>query len=102
MEQWLEPRLRDVPSSLRERIVTAVREAGSGKREADGVGSTLPASRFPLPDTLRAAGERLLGTARSAPPSRDTALTLLAADGLMTFACEALAEEAPERLGELG
>ncbi len=35
------------------------------------------------------------------PASHDTALTLLAADALMTFACEAMAEAAPERLEDL-
>jgi hypothetical protein len=54
-----------------------------------------------LHDQLREAGERLLAEAESLPPGRDAALTLLAADALMTFACEAMAEEAPERLGDL-
>jgi hypothetical protein len=42
-----------------------------------------------------------LALAQSGPPSRETAITLLAADALMTFACEAMAEGAPERLGDL-
>jgi hypothetical protein len=40
--------------------------------------------------------------AKSAPPSRDTALTLLAADALITWACEAAAELEPQSLGEMG
>lgn len=59
------------------------------------------AQGFPLAGRLRQAAEALLTAAQCAPASRDTALTLLAADALMTFACEATAESAPERLGEL-
>ena len=58
-------------------------------------------SRFPLPDTLKAIAERLLEEAKSGPPTHDTALTLLAADALITFACEAVAETNPEGLAEL-
>jgi hypothetical protein len=54
-----------------------------------------------LHERLRQLGDGLLAQAKSAPASRDTALTLLAADALMTFACEAMAHAAPERLGEL-
>ena len=52
-------------------------------------------------DALRSAAEKLLAEAAVAPPSRETALSLLAADALMTYACEAVAEMAPERLGEM-
>lgn len=43
----------------------------------------------------------MLAEAMSASPTHATALTLLAADALMTFACEVVAETAPERLGDL-
>jgi hypothetical protein len=49
---------------------------------------------------LRETGARLLAKAVAMPPSRDAAVTLLVADALLTFACEAVAETAPERLGE--
>lgn len=58
-------------------------------------------SPFTLHYTLRELAEQLLTAAKSGPPTRETALTLLAADALITFACEAVAEEAPERLGEM-
>jgi hypothetical protein len=48
-----------------------------------------------LHERLRQLGDGLLAQAKSEPASRDTALTLLAADALMTFACEALAEVDP-------
>ena len=51
-----------------------------------------------LHEALRQAGERLLAVAIAMPPSRETAVTLLAADALMTFACEATAEFHPDQL----
>jgi hypothetical protein len=96
VESWLRPRLDRVPDSLRERIWRAVNaEGGRGKGEGYEGGSVL------LPERLRRAGELLLAQAQSGPPSRETAITLLAADALMTLACQAMAEEAPERLGEM-
>jgi len=79
-----------VPESLRERIlgvVTSAASAGSGGCSADA-----------LHERLRQLGDGLLAQAKSEPASRDTALTLLAADALMTFACEALAEVDPSGL----
>jgi hypothetical protein len=102
-----------VPDALRERILAAVRTTDAGEtandvhRAAYNVQRTgpsadpLPVAHGTLHDQLKDAGERLLAEAKSAAPSRDTAITLLAADALMTFACEAMAEEAPERLGSL-
>jgi uncharacterized membrane protein len=90
-----------VPESLRERILAAVREGEDGRRGAAGAEVGPPVSRRSLPDALREAGDRLLAVARAGPASRDTALTLLAADALMTFACEAMAEQQPGALGTL-
>ena len=79
-----------VPAALEERILEAVkREAGSGKREPTSELAELPASRCSLPELLQRAGDRLLAEAIAAPASRDHALTLLAADALMTYAMEA-------------
>ncbi len=41
---------------------------------------------------------RLVEDAKSGPPNHDTAMTLLAADALITYSCEIVAEEQPERL----
>ncbi len=87
LESWLEPRLGGVPESLRRRILAAVRRYA--------VSSQSTAHRSQLTEIA----ENLLSEAKSAPPSRDTALTLLTADALITYACEALAEGDPERLG---
>ena len=86
MEQWLSARLAEVPPTLRRRVEEAVRSSGRGGD---------------APKVLRAAAEALLAEAANAPPGREAALTLLAADALMTYACEATAEHAPERLGDL-
>lgn len=94
LEDWLRPRLEEAPHSLRERIMAAV-AAGSGEW---GVGPsderTTPYSQ--LPDILRSLGESLMHAAKSGPPTRETAMTLLAADALITFAMEAEAEELSE------
>jgi hypothetical protein len=69
-----------VPPSLARRIEAAVAAHG--------------------PD-LRRAADALLAEAKHGGPGRDTALTLLAADALVTYACEKVAEEAPDRLSSL-
>ena len=75
-----------MPRALRKRI----EEACGTDAGAAGIG-----------DALRDAAERLLAATLAAPPTRDTALTLLAADALITYACEAAAEFEPERLARL-
>jgi hypothetical protein len=54
-----------------------------------------------LPLALKLLGDRLLEEAKRGPPGRETALTLLAADTLMTLACELIAEQDPQRLSDL-
>ena len=54
-----------------------------------------------LAGTLEDLAETLMEEARSGPPGHDTAMTLLAADALITYACEVVAEQEPERLGEV-
>jgi hypothetical protein len=87
---WLEPRLTEVPESLRGRILDTV----SGGQSDGRTGATGSAS-------LHRTGKELMSIAKTAPPTHDTAMTLLAADALITFACEAVAEEEPERLAEM-
>ena len=79
-ERWLAERLADVPASLRSKVEQAVRTHG--------------------PD-LRRAADALLEEAKQGGADRDTALTLLAADALVTYVCEWMAETAPDRLGDL-
>ena len=78
--RWLGSRLGDVPPSLRRRLEEAIATHGSD---------------------LRAVAARLLEEAKQGDGGRDTALTLLAADALVTYACELAADTTPERLGDL-
>jgi hypothetical protein len=50
---------------------------------------------------LRTAANALVDQAKQGGSDRETALTLLAADALVTYACELAAEKAPQRLGEM-
>jgi hypothetical protein len=51
-------------------------------------------------EQLHSAGEELMLEAKSAAPNRDSAMTLLAADALITFAQEAMAELESETRAE--
>jgi hypothetical protein len=83
-------RLGEAPQALCVRVLDAVRGGGEeGKGNGEDAGLAEPLSPSPFSLRLRAAAERLLAETRSAPPSRDTALTLLAADALITLAVEA-------------
>jgi len=50
---------------------------------------------------LRLLADRLLEEAKAGPPNHDTAITLLAADALITCSCELVAEIRPQELAEL-
>ncbi len=103
LESWLEPRLGGVPESLRRRILAAVRRyAVSSQPTAYSSPLTAHSAQLTAHSSqLTEIAENLLSEAKSAPPGRDTALTLLAADALITYACEALAEGEPEGLANL-
>jgi hypothetical protein len=68
---------------LRERVLGAAQRATRNEQRGDG----------PLHDQLHRLAEGLLEDAKTGPPNHDTALTLLAADTLVTYACEAAAEQ---------
>lgn len=89
---WLVERAGPVPPSLQaamERAADAARgqverAADAARRDRDGSDS--------LPDALADATLRSLRTAIRLGDDRDAALALLAADALVTFACEAAAD----------
>jgi hypothetical protein len=83
--EWLERRLRDSPPSLRERLEPHVARLDD---EAD------------LPRALVSAACDLLDSIRDRLDERAAAFDLLAADGLLTLACEAAALDDPEDLAE--
>ncbi len=91
LASWLEPRLANAPASLRERIL-GVLEAGNLPPG--------PAPRSPLPNQLSQMAERLLESVKNAGDGA-VALDLLAADALITYACEALSERDPDGLAEI-
>ncbi|MBA3890592.1 MAG: hypothetical protein H0X64_08675 [Gemmatimonadaceae bacterium] len=85
MGEWLASRASGVPPHLLERV-----------RDALGPALSLPAER--APEECVAAAERVVAELLSHDRTgRDSALALLAADALVTFAFEAAAD-APARL----
>jgi hypothetical protein len=88
---WLAARLAEAPPELRSRV-EAARATGNVQRASD----------WSFDEELRALAEALLEEAKGGPPTHDTALTLLAADALITLACEWVGETEPQRLGEIG
>ena len=84
-DAWLATRVDGVPGTLKARLQNALAE------DSD---EGLPT------DVFRRVALALIGELRG-DQSRDDALTLLTADALMTYACEAASEQSPERLAEL-
>ncbi len=84
-QRWLSERFRAVPDVLRVRLQRALTHYDDSGHPADVFGRL-----------ARITIEEFHGDA-----SRDDALTLLAADAFMTYACEAAAELEPRRLGDL-
>jgi hypothetical protein len=92
--RWLAERLAEAPPGLRGRI----EEALAADRAANSVQG---AADQAFDDELRGVAEDLLAAATAGPPTHETALTLLAADALITLACEWVGETEPRRLGEM-
>ncbi len=82
---WLQAKIAESPAPLQERL----REAVAGIDPAAD-----------LPGAMLAAARDLLEDVRERLESRDAALDLLAADGLLTLACELTASSDPETLEE--
>ena len=81
LADWLERHTSQAPAALRERVrVYAL--------PGDGA----------LPETLASAGQRALSDVLAHAGDRRVALDLLAADGLITLALLAQAEQAPQHL----
>lgn len=78
---WLERRTSHAPSALRERVRTYAALAGGSS-----------------PGALASAGQRALSEVLAHAGDRRVALDLLAADGLITLALLAQAEQSPQHL----
>lgn len=83
--RWLDARPEPAPPSVRSEIDALLAEADPGA----------------LHDRFAAAALRALETVTDGPSDRSSASTLLAADALLTYACEAAAEAGPETLDTL-
>jgi len=84
-EEWLRQRLEASPAALRERL-----ESPIANLDPD----------LDLSDALLKAACELLERARLRLESRESAYDLLAADGLLTLACEAAAISDPDRIAD--
>ncbi len=82
---WLVERLAETPEPLRRELATVVEELDASEDLADGF--------------LAAAGRRL-ESVYGRLGDRESAFDLLAADGLLTFACEAAAVSDPAHIAE--
>jgi len=90
LARWLDSRRPLPPTALRARIDTAL-------------GSDLLADVDDVAESLLAAGERLVGSLLDdEATSRGSALDLLAADALVTYAFEAASERPAELSGRAG
>ena len=81
--RWLDERDPPAPAPVRQ----AMEEQLAGTDPAD-----------PLPRRLAHGAVRALKGVVSRPSDRSTAMTLLAADALLTYACEAAVEAGPDAL----
>jgi hypothetical protein len=95
LDRWLDDRRPAPPPSLRRALESAVTrwasEADASVAEpAHGAAAGLAAGR--VAERLADAGLAVLGRIAAEPSTRGAALDLLAADALLTYACEAAAE----------
>lgn len=88
--RWLDDRGPTVPAALRERMRDAVAALPVERASGDAI-----------PRALAEAGIACLRAVLRARQGRAVALDLLAADALLTYACEAAAERGPAALDTL-
>jgi hypothetical protein len=83
VQAWVAARAADVPPSLRQRMNEALVAGDPASRRAE------------IPDRLAAAAVACLRDVLPRCDERSGALDLLAADALITYACEAAVGDAP-------
>ena len=88
---WLDARCAEVPAGLLDRVREAVLASAQ----------TLSADREPVSQVLMDAAVSCMNAALQQGPQREAAVDLLAADALLTWACEAAVDEGAGRLGAL-
>lgn len=90
--RWLDARRPPAPPSLRAAMLEAVAALDADPAEADRPASPESGAR-PVSGRLATAGLRALERVATLPSTRANALDILAADALLTYACEAALEE---------
>jgi hypothetical protein len=88
LARWIEARRPPAPPALRAAMLEAVAKAEPGERSVAGTGDVATAER------LADAGVHALARVAAVSSGRSHALELLAADALLTLACEAALDEA--------
>lgn len=103
--EWLDGRRPAMPPELRRVVEAALDRVGAEDVDGEdvdtedvGAGDVLAGD---VADRLADAGLAALSRVSGAMPERSTAADLLAADALLTYACEAAAEAGAERLDRL-
>ena len=86
VDEWLAGRRSPAPEPVREAVEDLVADTGVGAA---------------LHDRFAAAALSALADVVNQPSARDTAMTLLAADALLTYACEAALESGLDVLDDL-
>jgi hypothetical protein len=89
LDRWLAARRPPPPPSLRRALESAL--ARRRPETAPAQAAPDPAGRT-VAERLAGAGLAALGHVAARPSTRDTAIDLLAADALITYACEAAVE----------
>lgn len=95
VDAWLEARLAHAPASLAARMRRAVADSAPGNAGQDdgpSSGSSAPTPALGLAERLGAAAVDCMREALARGDARAGAFELLAADALLTHACEAAAE----------
>lgn len=90
--RWLDARRPVPPGSLRTALTRALESAGD----------TAPSTGSSVAERLADAGLATLRSVLAGDAGRTSAPALLAADALLTYACEAAAEEGPAAVARLG
>lgn len=98
--RWLDQRTPPMPWELRRAVDAALEAAELGGAEVRAEAGA-EAGAESVADRLADAGLATLARVVRASQDRSTAAELLAADALLTYACEAAAEAGPETLERL-
>lgn len=104
--EWLDGRRPAMPAELRRAVDAALDRAADDEPERvlDGPAGAAAGGESVggyVADRLAGAALATLSRVARASPERGTAAELLAADALLTYACEAAAEAGPEALDRL-